>query len=454
MHDLQISENSSVKTITPPDLTESRAALSAIIRVWFIAGSLIIFLSFGVLGAWASLAPIAKAVIASGFVKVDSNRKKLQHLEGGIVDAILVKDGAMVKKGDVLIRLDQVRAKASHAIVQTSYQSETVRLARLLAERDYKKKVSFPEELLKQVKNQEVFKLIDGQKRIFRARKTTLDGSIEILQQQISQLKEKKIGIRAQQKAKRYQLALVGEELKAVKKLFEKHYIDKPRILKLQRESANLNGELGDYISAFAETSEAVSEKKQEILQRKNDFDQAVVNELREVQTKILDLKERLGATSHILTNIDIRSPVDGTVVSLAVFSKGEVIAPGSTILEIVPVNDDLSIEAKVKTTEIDNLIIGQEADVRLTAFDSKSTPVLTGSITYISADALEDERTGLSYFKVKVLVIDQELQKLKGKPLHPGMPAEIIIKTGERTVLEYIVQPLTDALARAWREQ
>ncbi len=454
MPNLNISESRSINTVNPPDLTESRYSLSAFIRPWVIIGCLIVFFSFGVLGAWAALAPIAKAVIANGLVKVDSNRKKLQHLEGGIVDAILVKDGDMVKRGDVLIRLDQVRAKASFAIVETSYQSEIARRARLLAERDYEKIISFPSELLKHSVSSEVFKLIDGQKRIFLARKRTLEGSIEILQQQISQLKEKIVGIRAQKRAKKRQLALVKEELDAVNKLFEKHYIDKPRILKLKRESANLSGDLGDFISELAETAEAISEKKQEILQRKNDFDQAVVSELREVQTKILDLKERLGATNHILTNIDIRSPVEGIVVSLAVFSKGEVIAPGSTILEIVPVNDDLSIEAKVKTTEIDNLLIGQEADVRLTAFDSKSTPVLTGSISYISADALEDERTGQSYFKVKVLVTDKELKKLKGKPLHPGMPAEVIIKIGERTVLEYIVQPLTDALARAWREQ
>lgn len=454
MSNLQVSASKKIKTIAPPDLDRCRASLSSFIRPWFIMGFAIILFSFGGLGTWAALAPIAKAVIASGFVKVDSNRKKLQHLEGGIVDSIMVKDGEMVKQGDVLIRLDQVRAKASYAIVQTSYHAETARRARLLAERDYEKTITFPEDLLSHSKDAEVFKLIDGQKRIFRARKRTLKGSIDIVQQQISQLKEKLKGIRAQKRAKESQLKLVGEELDAVNKLFEKHYIDKPRILKLQRESADLSGDLGDFISELAETAEAISEKKQEILQRKNDFDQAVVNELREVQTEILDLRERLSATSHILTNIDIRSPADGTIVSLAVFSKGEVIAPGSTILEIVPINDNLSIEAQVKTTEIDNLLIGQEADVRLTAFDSKSTPVLTGEITYISADALEDERTGLSYFKVKVLVSDEELQRLKGQPLHPGMPAEVIIKLGERTVLEYIIQPLTDALARAWREQ
>jgi len=454
MLNLQIPSSSPINNITPPDLDEGSLSLASFIKPWFILGFLVIFFSFGVLGTWAALAPIAKAVIASGLVKVDSNRKKLQHLEGGTIETILVKDGDRVKKGDVLIRLDKIRAKASYAIIETSFQSETVRVLRLLAERDHQESISFPDELLKYKEGSEVYKLIDGQKRIFIARRNTLKGSVSILQQQISQLNEKKVGLHAQKRAKQSQLKLVREELVAVNKLFDKHYIDKPRILRLKREIAELNGDLGDFISELAETAEAVSEKKQEILQRDNDFEQAVVDELREAQTKILDLRERLEASRHVLNKIEIRSPSEGTIVSLAVFSKGEVIAPGSTILEIVPVNDSLSIEAKVKTTEIDNLLIGQEADVRLTAFDSKATPVLTGEITYISADALEDERSGQSYFKVKVIVSDKELKKLKNQPLHPGMPAEVIIKIGERTVLEYIAQPLTDALARAWREQ
>jgi len=454
MLNLQMPVSPVINKVTPPDLDEGGASLALFIRPWFIIGFTVIFFSFGVLGAWAALAPIAKAVIANGLVKVDSNRKKLQHLEGGTVNTILVKDGDSVKKGDVLIRLDQVRAKASYAIVQTSYQSEMARVARLMAERDQHKEISFSEDLLNHKEDQEVFKLIDGQQRIFNARKNTLQGSIDILQQQILQLKEKLSGLRAQKRAKQRQLVLVREELEAVNKLFDKHYIDKPRILKLKREIAELNGDLGDFISELAETGEAISEKRQEILQRKNDFDQAVVDEIREAQTKILDLRERLEASSHVLNNIEIRSPSDGTVVSLAVFSKGEVIAPGATILEIVPINDSLLIEAKVKTTEIDNLLLGQKADVRLTAFDSKSTPILIGELNYISADAFEDERTGQSYFYVKVTVSDKELQKLKKQLLHPGMPAEVIIKIGERTVLEYITQPLTDALARAWREQ
>ena len=447
-------QQTSVNKIIPPDLENSQQALFNCTRHWLVMGLLTIVFSFGVLGIWAALAPIAKAVIANGTVKVDSNRKKLQHLEGGTVDEILVKDGDRVKKGDILIKLDQIRAKASYAIIQTSYQSEQVRLARLLAERDHQDKIEFPEGLIEAAKSPEVYKLIDGQKRIFAARKNTLEGSISILEQQISQLKEKLQGIRSQISAKRRQLSLLNEELDAVKKLFDKHYIDKPRILALQRESSRLKGELGSLVSELAETAEAVSEKRQEILQRKNDFNQAVVDELREVQTKILDLRERLEATSHVLNNIEIRSPTDGIIVSMAVFSKGEVIAPGSTILEIVPINDNLSIEAKVNTTEIDNLMIGQEADVRFTAFDSKTTPVLSGEVAYISADVLEDERTGQSYFNVKVMVNDQELEKLEGQPLHPGMPAEVIIKIGERTVLEYLTQPLTNALARAWHEQ
>lgn len=454
MSNLQLPESKPINIISPPDLTDSQLSLTSIIRPWLITGSVIIIFSFGFLGGWSAYAPIAKAIIATGLVKVDSNRKKLQHLEGGTVDAILIKDGDTVKQGQVLIRLDKIRAKASHAIIQMSYDSEIIRLARLNAERDHDQQISFPEDILVHTSNEEINNLIDGQQRIFDARKTTLQGSINILNQQIFQLKEKITGIHSQKKAKQLQLNLVGEELEAVLKLFEKNYIDKPRLLALKRESARLSGERGDLIAELAETREAISEKKQEILQRQNDFEQAVVSEVREAQTKILDLRARLEATNHILNHIEIRSPTAGTIVSLDVFSKGEVITPGQTILEIVPVNDNLLVEARVKTTEIDNLLIGQQADIRLTAFESKSTPILTGEVIYISADVLEDERSGQSYFAVKVTVNDKELQKLNNQPLHPGMPAEVIIKIGERTVLQYLAQPLTDALARAWKEQ
>ncbi len=438
----------------PPDVATLETSLRAALVAWLVAGSVIVASVFVALGGWAFTAPIAQAVIADGTVKVDSNRKRVQHLEGGTVSEILVRDGDRVRMGDVLVRLDETRAKASLGIVQASFDAELARLARLRSERDGFSSVAFPAELAERSSEQDVAEMLSLQTQLFHARRKALESNVEILTRQISQLEDKQSGFDAQLASLDLQTDLVEEELQSLKGLFGKGYVDKSRLLALEKESARIAGERGELTSEVAETGNAISGKKQEILQIRYDFNQSVVDELREAQTMLLDLKERLDAARHVVENIEIRAPVDGIVVGLAVFSEGEVIKAGDVVLELVPSNEALTIEARVQLMDIDNLTIGQEADVRFTAFDSRNTPVLQGRVAYISADALEDERTGQGYFRVKVDVSTVQVEKLGEQKLQPGMPADVIIRTGERTVLQYLYQPISNALAKAWTEQ
>jgi len=436
----------------PPDLNLGKASLKSAIRPWILSGFLIISTVFVGLGLWASNAPIAKAVVASGSVKVDQNRKRVQHPEGGTVSEILVRDGDLLHAGEVVVRLDATSAKASLGIVRANHDAELARLARLTSERDGNTAIEFPTHLTDRNGEDAVAKLLAVQTQLFETRRTGLTGNVEIFNRQIIQLKEKRKGIKAQVSALRLQTALIKKELKNLNQLFDKGYVGNSKILALKKDAARTKGERGELISEAAETLNAISEKEQQILQISYDFNQRVADGLRESQTKILDLQERLNAANHVLNHIEIRSPVDGVVVSLSVFSKGEVIQPGDVILEVVPRNESLIVEAKVRLTDIDNLTIGQEADILFTAF--KSSPVVLGKVNYISADAFEDKNTGMGYFKVKVTVSPEELNKLGDQKLQPGMPADVIIKLGERTVLQYLYQPISDALAKAWTEE
>jgi HlyD family type I secretion membrane fusion protein len=437
-----------------PDPNMSGVALRAALTPWLITGYLIIGGVFVALGGWASTAPIAQAVVANGSVKVDSNRKRVQHQEGGTVREIYVRDGDRVDAGEVLVRLDATRAEASLGIVNSSYDAELARSARLASERDGLSTIKFPPHLTDRAGDPAVDELLKLQTQLFEARRNSLEAGIEILASQITQLRAKQEGTQSLLNALDGQATLVDEEMEKLRSLFGKGFVDQSRLRALQIEKVRIVGERGDTASEIAGTKTAIAEKRQEILQVRYGFQQTVADELREAQAATLDLKERLDAASHVVDHIDIRAPVDGIVVSLAVFSEGEVVRPGDVVLELVPLDEALTIEAKVRLMDIDNLVIGQQADVRFTAFDSRNTPVLQGHVDYISADALEDQRTGQGYFKIKVNIATEELEELGEQVLLPGMPADVIIKTGERTVLQYVFKPISNALAKAWTEQ
>ncbi|WP_340117785.1 HlyD family type I secretion periplasmic adaptor subunit [Pelagibius sp. 7325] len=418
-----------------------------------LAGLAVIVLTFGGFFGWAATADLSSAVIASGTVMVDSNRKAIQHLEGGIVREILVRNGDAVRRGDLLLRLDETQARASLAIVQIKLDQALAAEARLLAERDGAEAIIVPDALADRVNRQHIREILRDQESLFMARRETLRGETEIYTQRIGQIEEQIAGYRAQQESKGRQMDLINEELAAKQSLLEKGYAEKPKVLALEREAARLGGERGELIAEIAAAKTSISEAKLQILQLGKDFREQVEQELRETRAQILDLRERVTAASFILNHLEVRAPEDAIVVGLQVYAQGQVVRPGQAVLELVPVGDQLIVEAKIRPVDIDNLFAGQEADVVFTAFPQRTTPRLLGSVIYISADRFEDERSGEAYYLARVVVPDNEAARLGDHKLQPGMPADVMIKTGERTPLDYLVQPLRDSIMKAWRE-
>ena len=418
-----------------------------------LAGLAVIVLTFGGFFGWAATADLSSAVIASGTVMVDSNRKAIQHLEGGIVRDILVRNGDLVRQGELLLRLDETQARASLAIVQIKLDQALAAEARLLAERDGAEAIIVPEALADRVDRQHTREILRDQESLFMARRETLRGETDIYTQRIGQIEEQIAGYRAQQESKSRQMDLINEELEAKKSLLEKGYAEKPKVLALEREAARLGGERGELIAEIGAAKTSISEARLQILQLDKDFREQVEQELRETRAQILDLRERVTAASFILDHLEVRAPEDAVVVGLQVYAPGQVVRPGQAVLELVPVDDQLIVEAKIRPVDIDNLFAGQEADVVFTAFPQRTTPRLLGSVVYVSADRFEDERSGEAYYLARVVVSDDEAARLGVHKLQPGMPADVMIKTGERTPLDYLVQPLRDSIMKAWRE-
>ncbi len=418
-----------------------------------LAGLAVICLTFGGFFGWAAYAELSSAVIASGTVMVDSNRKAIQHVEGGIVKDILVRNGDAVRGGALLLRLDETRAKASLAILQSKLDQALAAEARLLAERDRAEAIVYPAALLGRREEPQLAGILRGQDSLFQARLATLAGETEIYEQRIAQVGEQISGYRAQQKSKSTQIDLINEELTGLKTLLAKGFAEKPKVLTLEREAARLGGERGELVADVAAAKTSISEARLQILQLEKDFRERVEQELREVRAEVFDLSERVAASQFVLDHLEVRAPEDGVVVGLQVYASGQVVKAGQTILELVPVDDQLIVEAKIRPFDIDNLTPGQDADVLFTAFPQRTTPRLSGSVVYISADRFEDERSGEAYYLARVFVSDGEAARLGEHKLSPGMPADVMIKTGERTALDYLIQPLRDSIMRAWRE-
>ena len=417
------------------------------------AGIVVVALLFGGFGTWALTADLASAVLASGIVTVDGKRKQVQHQEGGTVKALLVSDGDRVEMGQPLVLLDETRPQAVYRMTKASHDAALMRQARLAAERDTATDVPVPSELVDVQDAPEVAELIAGQRALFAARRESLNGTIEILTQREAQLDREIVGLAAQETSKARQLELVRDELDGQQQLFSQGLSPKTRVLALEREKARLEGERGELIADIARTEKAIGETRMEVLQRKREFRESVESELRTTQQELFDLRERMVATKDVLDRIVVRAPASGVVVGLDVNTIGGVIAPGETILEIVPDSKELVVEARVSPLDVDSLRIGQPAEVRFTAFRQQTTPLLEGSFVYVSADVMLDERSGQSHYVVRVQVPEEEVRRLGELELVPGMPAEVAIKTGDQRPVDYLVQPIVQSIDRAWRE-
>ncbi len=418
-----------------------------------LIGSVIIAIFFGFFGFWAFFAPLDSAAIAIGTVGVEGNRRTIQHLEGGIVKEILVRNGDKIKAGEVLIRLEETQPRAQLQLITGQRNAALALAARLRAERDGVDTITFPEALVSQGDDVGVQETMLGQLGIFQARRDSIEGQRKILGQRVGQFREEIEGLRAQIRSADEQLVLINGEVADLQILFDKGLTPKSRLLSLQRRAAEIEGERGQNRAAIARARQSIGESEIRIVELRTEQVNEVVAELREVESQLLDLAERFRAADDVLDRIEIVSPIDGFAVDLQVFTSGGVIRPGDRLLDVVPDSEKLVIEARVTPTDIDIVHAGLEAQVRLSAFNQRITPTVDGTVTWVSADRLTDSSTGEEYYTARVDLKDQNDPRLNGLTLQPGMPAEVLIRTGERTLIQYLVSPVEQSISRSLRE-
>lgn len=423
-------------------------------RGTIIAGMSILAVFFGGFGTWAALAPLDSAVIALGVVKVEGNRKTVKHLDGGIVKELLVKEGDRVEKGQVLIRLDETDARARIDIFSGQYDSLKALESRLLAERDGLDTIRFPDFLLDRAGDDNVFEMLAGQINVFETRRASLAGQIAVLQQRIAQLRTQIGGFQAQKRSQERQLELIREELAGTRELHEKGYAPKTRVLALERKAASIEGESGELIADIARTRQAIGEAKLQIAQLQKERLAEATTELRDVQTRLGDVEPRLGWAKEMLSRTELAAPEAGYVLGLTAFTVGGVIAPGERVLDIVPADNTLIIEARIQPSDIDDVYAGMPAEVQLTAYKRRVVPTVDGVLTWVSADRLTDDRSGEAYYVAYVEIDPESLAEVGEIRLYPGMPAQVMIATGARTAFDYLIGPLTSSFDRAFREQ
>jgi len=424
------------------------------IRRHLLGGVVIaLVLTIGV-GGWATTTELSGAVIAPGSVVVDSNVKKVQHLTGGIVGELLVRDGQHVRSGEIVLRLDETITRVNLAIVTKGLDEMTARQARLASERDQVEQVSFPAALLARANEPGVAAAIQSERKLFELRRTARLGQKSQLRERIAQLDEEIRGYTALQEAKAEEIELIQRELEGVRTLWNKNLVQINRLISLEREAVRLKGERAQSVAAIAQSRGKIGEIELQIIQIDQDLSSEVARELREVEGKIGEFVERKVAAEDQLKRIDIRAPQDGVVHQLAVHTVGGVVPPGEAIMLVVPEADALSVEAKIWPQDIDQLHVGQPAGLRFSAFNQRTTPEINGVITRISADVSRDEKSGLSYYTARIGIDPEEIGRLGGVRLVPGMPVETFMKIYDRIVISYFTKPLHDQILRAFRER
>jgi HlyD family secretion protein len=435
-------------------MSDLRKPAQHAIRRHLVAGlAVVAMVGIGV-GGWAATAKMAGAVIAPGNLVVDSSVKKVQHPTGGIVGELRVRDGDRVKAGDIIVRLDDTQTRAQVAIVTKGLDELAARQARLEAERDDAAVVVFPASLVARLSDPDVAHAIVGERKLFELRRAAASGQKAQLRERIAQVREEVQALTGQEAAKQREIKLDGEELEGVRELWHKHLVPINRMKSLERDVARLEGESSQLLGAVAQAKGKIAEIELQIIQVDQDLRSEVGKDLAEVRAKTSELIERKIAAEDQLKRIDIRAPQDGRVHQLTVHTVGGVISPGDPIMLIVPDSDTLIVETKVAPQDIDQLHLGQLAILRFSAFSQRTTPELDGEVSVISPDLIQDQRSGVSYYTVRIAFSAEQAARLGEVKLIPGMPVEAFVQTGERTVLSYLVKPLNDQVAKALREK
>ena len=434
---------------------EMKPALHSIQR-YMIAGMVIAgFVTFGI-GGWAATSELTGAVIGQGVLVVDSSVKKVQHPTGGVVGELRVREGDKVLAGDILLRLDETQTLANATIVSKSFDELVARQARLEAERDNADQITFPKLLLDRTRDpaSEAARAIAAERSLFDLRRQARGGQKAQLKERSAQLQEEIKGYLGQAEAKQREVDFIHKELEGVRTLWEKKLVPMNRLTALERDTARLEGERSQLSGMTAQAKGKIAEIELQIIQIDQDLRTEVGKDLIETRSKISELAERKTAAVDQLYRIDIRAPQSGRVHQLTVHTVGGVISPGEQIMLIVPDADALAVEVKIAPRDIDQVYVGQAASMRFAAFDQKTTPEIEGEVSLVSADLMQDQRTGTSYYTARVLLRPEELARLGNAKLLPGMPVDVFIKTPGRTALSYLIKPLRDQAERAFKER
>ncbi|NKL33287.1 HlyD family type I secretion periplasmic adaptor subunit [Rhizobium leguminosarum bv. viciae] len=431
-------------------ISESKRSLNRHVAV---VGVLSIALVCGI-GGWAATTELSSAVIGEGVIVVDGDVKKVQHLTGGIVSELLVSENDHVAAGQVLIRLDGTTTRANLSIVESTLAQLYARRARLKAERIGADSFEVEENIRDLTSSTSAEKLLDGEQKLFDSRRTALIGMKSQLASRKDQLGEQVKGLVVQINATNDALALIEQELEGIDTLYKKGLVTLQRLNTLKRARADLQGNSGQEIAAKAEAEGKAIEIDRQSIQLDEDRRSEIAKDLTDVEAQIAEYEERRGTALDQLHRLDITAPLTGRVHELSVHTVNGVIDPGQTLMLVVPENNELTVEAKVATRDIDQVHVGQSVDVRFSAFDQRTTPDVSGEITSIAPDIVKDERTGISYYPLRVKPKAESIAKLKTIKLYPGMPAEVFIKIGDRTVISYLTKPLTDQMQHVFRQE
>jgi HlyD family secretion protein len=428
-------------------------AVSRSIRLQFVLGGAACFFLFGAVGGWATATDLAGAVVASGTFVVESYVKSVQHPTGGVVGELLVREGQRVKSGDVLIRLDATQVKANLGIVSKRLDELTAREVRLEAERDDQDALVFPQEFIARADRMEVARAMRGEQNLFLSRRATRDSKRAQLRERIAEYEHQIDGLKAQQLAFERGLDVRRREMVGLRELLQRGITTVQRLNELERDEAMLEAYRGQVVAGQAQAAGSIAEARLQILQLDQDLKAEVTGDLRDTQAQLGEFSERKIAAEDQLQRIDMIAPQDGVVHNLSVHTIGGVISPRDTVMEIVPDEDRLTLEAHIAPQDIHDVHLGQHAILRLTAFNVRTTPELSGTVSRVGADLTQDQRKDTSYYVIRISIPPDEFARIGELKLVPGMPAEAFIQTGERTALSYFVKPLSDQINRAFRE-
>ncbi len=452
-----VAKSREVAPYKPPRMTgpiiDARPVSDSIGRQ-ALTGWAIIVLFFGGFGLWAATAPLNGAVVAQAVVKVEGNRKSVQHLDGGIVKVLRVKEGDHVNAGDVLIILDDSQARAEFDVYTQQHLVLRATEERLKAELARADKMELPSDLAARMGEPDVKGVWEGQVSQFETRRTSLEGQRKVIRERISQLDAQIVGLQAQLKSYEAQLASIKKELDSYRPLVDRGLITLARFSQVERQGQAIEGQIADAAANIAKARQQIAEQNQQMAQVENERMTDVTKDLRDTQARVLEVVPKLANARAVLSRIEIRSPYAGRVVGLAVFSVGGVIGKGDKILDIVPDQESLVIEAQVAVEDISDVRPNARAEVHLTAYKQRITPIVNGDVVQISADRLMDQKTGQPYYVALVRIDKDQLAKLPNIQLYPGMPATVMIPTEERTAFDYLVGPLVQSFNHSFRQR